>query len=95
MAIERAFGIYVARWRFLSKCVYIKNTGDIRSIITACCILHNLCIDMNDPVLDLRETLPRQRVVPETPDHSFNSEDHAEGVIRRDNLNHFIRRRRP
>lgn len=47
MAIERAFGILSARWRFITKHLYLKSTEDMCLAITAACILHNLCIYMN------------------------------------------------
>ncbi|KAG2208998.1 hypothetical protein INT47_011138 [Mucor saturninus] len=92
MAIERAFGILVSRWRFLSKHIYIKDTGDIVGIITACCILHNLCIEMNDPVLeeDNDETSNVDVARPDSSIQSVNSTAYQNGRIRRDNINPYL-----
>ncbi|KAG2190529.1 hypothetical protein INT47_008411 [Mucor saturninus] len=48
MAIERAFGVLVARWRFTSKYIYMLDQLKINEVITGCCILHNMCIDLGD-----------------------------------------------
>ncbi|KAG2197489.1 hypothetical protein INT47_003097 [Mucor saturninus] len=92
MAIERAFGILVSRWRFLSKHIYIKDTGDIVGIITACCILHNLCIEMNDPVLEEHndETSNVDVARPDSSIQSVNSTAYQNGRIRRDNINPYL-----
>ena len=96
MAIERAFGILVSRWRFLSKHIYIKDTGDIVGIITACCILHNLCIEMNDPVLELVEDEPNDvtsdepAARPDSFSQSVNSTAYQNGQTRRDNINPYM-----
>lgn len=50
MSIERAFGILVSCWRILLHHVFMRDIKDIVQIITACCILHNLCIDMGEYV---------------------------------------------
>lgn len=47
--IEHAFGILKARFRIL-KYINVHNTSNIPKIILACCILHNLCIDVNDEI---------------------------------------------
>ena len=42
VVVENAFGRLKGRWRFLMKC----NDNDIKyvpNIVTACCVLHNLC----------------------------------------------------
>jgi hypothetical protein len=48
MVVERAFGHLKERWRILLKEVYCTDLERIIKIIHACCILHNICIDMND-----------------------------------------------
>ena len=48
MIVERAFGHLKERWRILLKEVYCTNIERIIKIIHACCILHNICIDMGD-----------------------------------------------
>ncbi|XP_067204184.1 putative nuclease HARBI1 isoform X1 [Linepithema humile] len=52
--IERAFGILKGRFRKL-KYVYMYNTEMIPLVILACCILHNICIDIEDEPLDILE----------------------------------------
>jgi hypothetical protein len=48
MVVERAFGHLKERWRILLKEIYCTDIERIIKIIHACCILHNLCIDMGD-----------------------------------------------
>ncbi|KAG2233312.1 hypothetical protein INT48_007748 [Thamnidium elegans] len=84
MSIERAFGLLSARWRFISKHVYIKDIKDICQTITAACILHNVCINFDDPDFDIEEAI------------SNGEEDENEGTIResactrRDELNRWF-----
>lgn len=49
MAIERAFGVLVARWRFTGRYIYLLDQLSINEVITSACILHNMCIDLRDP----------------------------------------------
>lgn len=49
MVVECAFGRLKARWRCLLK----RNDSDIAKvpqIVIACCILHNICEEMKDPI---------------------------------------------
>ena len=48
MVIERAFGQLVARWRFLRNYVYLMSPIRISRTIIVCCILHNICLNMQD-----------------------------------------------
>ncbi|XP_031335329.1 putative nuclease HARBI1 [Photinus pyralis] len=45
--IENAFGIMKNRFQQL-QCVQIHTVNRITKFITACCVLHNLCIEWND-----------------------------------------------
>ncbi|KAG2191676.1 hypothetical protein INT47_010268 [Mucor saturninus] len=66
MAIERAFGVLVARWRFTSKYIYMLDQLKINEVITGCCILHNMCIDLGDTgFTDTVHVQDRSAVVPE------------------------------
>ncbi|KAG2193062.1 hypothetical protein INT47_012136 [Mucor saturninus] len=66
MAIERAFGVLVARWRFTSKYIYMLDQLKINEMITGCCILHNMCIDLGDTgFTDTVHVEDRSAAVPE------------------------------
>ena len=88
MTIEkRAFGRLVARWRFLSHHVFIQKVEDMCMIIAACCIMHNLCIDLED------EDFPYDLVL-DRPDRTDTQEALRiiQGRLRRDELNRMWRR---
>lgn len=53
MSIERAFGILSARWRFITKHLYMIDIEDVCKTIVAACILHNICIDDDDDFFDV------------------------------------------
>ncbi|KAJ8914350.1 hypothetical protein NQ315_011338 [Exocentrus adspersus] len=48
MTIERAIGLLKCRFRSLLDKLYMTRTDLIPYTILACCILHNICIDLND-----------------------------------------------
>jgi hypothetical protein len=48
VSIERAFGLLVSRWRIFSHQIYVLDQLDINDIISACCVLHNICIDRGE-----------------------------------------------
>ena len=48
VVIEQAFRILKGRWRCLYKPLEEK-TSRVPTTIMACCVLHNICIDVGDP----------------------------------------------
>ena len=50
VVIEQAFGILKGRWRCLYKPMEEK-TSRVPVTVMACCVLHNICIDVGDPSL--------------------------------------------
>lgn len=48
VVIEQAYGILKGRWRCLYKAMEGK-TNRVAITILACCVLHNICIDVGDP----------------------------------------------
>jgi hypothetical protein len=58
VSIERAFGLLVARWRFLAFHIYILDQIDINDIISACCVLHNICIDRGEMQFEVNHNTP-------------------------------------
>jgi hypothetical protein len=75
MIVERAFGHLKERWRILLKEIYCISIERIIKIIHACCILHNICIDMGD--LLFSENIDR-----EMDDNIDNDEHEAENEER-------------
>ncbi|XP_043466333.1 putative nuclease HARBI1 [Leptopilina heterotoma] len=51
MVIERAFGLLKGRFRRLLY-LYLQNVAYGSLIIIACCVLHNICLDLDDDVND-------------------------------------------
>ena len=64
VAVERAFGILKARWRFLLNCLD-HNIENLLDVIISCCVLHNICQMKGDSYIDnddvLEHTLQRER----------------------------------
>lgn len=48
IVFENTFSMYVKRWRFAFKHLYLKDIDRLALAITACCVLHNICIDQDD-----------------------------------------------
>lgn len=75
--IERAFGILKGRFRKL-KYVYMYNTEMIPLIVLVCCMLHNICIDIEDEPFDILEMENR------------NNNNHNNAVMTADEKRDFI-----
>ena len=76
ITIERSFALLKCRWRKLT-CVNIE-VANIPSLITACCVLHNICLMKSDFV---NYDLPR----PE-PVYNIQEPDNRQGVTKRDEI---------
>jgi len=48
MAIERAFGLLKGRFRILLDCLPLTDLSKIPEFVIACCVLHNMCMSLND-----------------------------------------------
>eukprot|EP00794_Sanderia_malayensis_P016514 gene16514-18165_t len=62
VCIEKAFGILKGRWRILIGKVSLEPSYEA-DIVVACCVLHNICQDCNEPeegVADQYDTDPSQ-----------------------------------
>lgn len=77
MSIERTFGILVSCWRILLHHVFMRDIKDIVQVITACCILHNLCIDMGEYV-----EIDRDMLVNEGDNYEEGTSDGRSGASR-------------
>lgn len=94
MSIERAFGILTSRWRFLSHHVFIKNTRDVCRVIVVCCILHNFCININDPDFPIEENLVANNIEDENFENNGDvGLNFSAGRARRDQLNRWFSQR--
>ncbi|KAM9804078.1 LOW QUALITY PROTEIN: putative nuclease HARBI1 [Neosynchiropus ocellatus] len=55
--IEQAFGLLKCKFRRL-KCLQMKDVGSISGAVTACCNLHNLCLDTDDNMEEIDRDPP-------------------------------------
>lgn len=58
--IENAFGLLVQKWRFLLRHLYLLRTVRMAYTITACCALHNFCLDYADNASQVPEAIIRE-----------------------------------
>ncbi|XP_034095934.1 putative nuclease HARBI1 isoform X1 [Gymnodraco acuticeps] len=49
VVIEHTFGLLKTKFRRL-KCLYMKNIANISTAVTACCILHNMCLEEGEAI---------------------------------------------
>ncbi|KAK9977060.1 hypothetical protein ABG768_018881 [Culter alburnus] len=52
VVIEHAFGILKCKFRRL-QCLQMRSISNISSAVSACCILHNICLEASDDVVVL------------------------------------------
>ena len=83
--MEQAFGLLKGRWRSLLNKLD-ESVEKVSTTIIACCILHNICREVNDPteidVVSDGQGLPK---VP-LPGHDINTDDARLRNIIKDNL---------
>lgn len=84
-SIERAFGNLKQRWRCLSKSGGVIQSDPIRccKIIVACCVLHNMCIDLNVP---LPTDIQDDELSEDSSENVYIGQQSIEGVEARNNL---------
>ena len=85
IVIEQAFGILKDRWRFLYKQLEEK-TSRVPTTIMACCVLHNISIDVGD-----RSDIDPVEDDDEMNQSSFNGDEQVcANHIRDDIINHLL-----
>lgn len=75
--IERTFGILTGRFRKL-KYIYMYATEFIPLVVLACCILHNICINLEDNPIDIDDIEDLQEI-----NNGANNVD-LDGNVKRD-----------
>lgn len=78
VTIEQAFGMLKSRFRQLFYCK-LRSNEVLLHFIRACVVLHNLCIDNNDGVIDLVD-------VEATTMENFDGLDSRTGIQKRDDI---------
>ncbi|XP_051159320.1 putative nuclease HARBI1 [Leptopilina boulardi] len=78
--IERSFALSKNRFRRL-KCLYVQNIEYASLIILACCILHNICISLNDDLDEVDAENQADGNVNDEPEEPGNEQFNA--VIKR------------
>jgi hypothetical protein len=86
MVVERAFGCLKGQWRILSKEIYCTDIERIIKIIHACCILHNLCIDMGDILSDDIDRELEDNINDEYDDEANERREETAGIQKREYL---------
>lgn len=82
--IERVFGLLTGRFRKL-KYVYMYATDLIPLIVLACCVLHNICIDVENNPLDM-DPIDLEEI-----DNALdNYVEDLEGDVKRDIIAHLL-----
>lgn len=50
--VERSYGVLKRRFPILHSGMQLKRVDAIQAVVTASCILHNMCIDLGDMDMD-------------------------------------------
>lgn len=90
MIVEQAFGILKGRWRILSKELYCVDLERIVKIIHACCILHNLCIDNGDLLLEDIEINDETEEDNVESENITDDEERIAGIQKREYLANYL-----
>ena len=95
MCIEIAFGKLKSRWRILQKRMDV-DSQHAPVIITACCILHNICEDMRIPVPPhTNDEEGNSHVFPQPGTLTFDRIDNRQGVVIRQCIKNFLAATQP
>lgn len=81
ISIERAFGLWKARWRSILDCLPMVTLEKIPEYLIGTCVLHNICI-LKEDLIDFDEAeqqqkLPHERLINERIQH---------GKVKRDRI---------
>lgn len=60
--VERSYGLLKRRFPILHFGMQIKRLDLVQKIVSTCCCLHNICIDVGDIAVDDFEELPPEEV---------------------------------
>lgn len=83
MMVERSIGLFKCRWRLFLGKVPMRRTDLIPYYIMAGCVLHNICLKLND-TFDFHVVVPEPRDTDEPLEVS--NENKHEGNTKRENI---------
>lgn len=80
ISIERAFGLWKARWRSIFDCLSMVTLKKIPEYLVGTCVLHNICILKGDMIdfdeaYEQQQQLPHDRLTNEITEHGKAKRD--------------------
>lgn len=80
ISIERAFGLWKARWRSIFDCLPMVTLKKIPEYLVGTCVLHNICILKGDMIdfdeaYEQQQQLPHDRLTNEITEHGKAKRD--------------------